>query len=51
LIYEVLHAVETDFKLKCFEGEEGHTNLDRIAHVLADTLIRNGMINEKVIAD
>ena len=44
LIHEILHAIALDLKLKCFDGEDGHEDLDKLALVLADTFARNNWL-------
>lgn len=44
LLHEVLHAIESDLRFECFNGDDGHDALDILALALADTLVRNGMI-------
>jgi hypothetical protein len=46
IIHEILHGVAVDLKLKCFNGDEGHNELQLVAMALTDVLSRNGWLKE-----
>lgn len=42
IVHEVIHAIEEQLKLKCFEDDRGHEELDILALALCDVMFRNG---------
>ena len=47
ILHEILHGIETALKLKCFDGDRGHEEMDILAIALTDTLFRNGFIERE----
>jgi len=43
----MMHGVATCANIECLSGDENEETLDTLATVLADTLVRNGMIKEE----
>lgn len=44
LFHEILHVLSMDLKIKCFDSEEGHEDLDRVALAITDLLFRNNWL-------
>ncbi len=47
LLHESLHGIKEALKLKCFDGDDGHEELDILAMALCDFLFRNGFIEKE----
>ena len=47
LIHEMVHGMATCANIECLSGDENEEIVDTLATVLADTLVRNGMIKEE----
>lgn len=47
LIHEILHGITEILGIEALRGEENHSDLDRLAVLLADTLNRNKLLREQ----
>ena len=47
LLHEMLHGISWCANIECLSGDENEKIVDTLATVLADTLVRNGMIKEE----
>lgn len=51
LLHEILHGISVQLHLKCFDGGEGHDELDLIAIAMSDVLVRNEWIKLECVDD